>query len=467
MSVVGGAVRAGRVLERLLGTGVKATRSIGRAASRGADIEAAAERGFRLVGGRLLQQTGRAVRGLEGVEPAQASRIGRGLLVIQNLSRAERARLIPKGVRLQTADDIIKYLESGGLRDIERLPESVVMDALYRSSVGRAERVGVRQASEAAAPELADVSQADRYVQGLTAQQNTRSTYARTLGASARARRKAESASRDAEGLAPDQKEWGRFTTAAAGEGGTVSNAVPDLRGVVASVGRLPLRRIMRGMSKENADIKAFLDSGAKITGTEVVGKGVVRVRGVGGRTVEVDLASEAARATPGGARFHRELSKVLERGKRPGIGLPEVLDAGALPVDETALTGFLRRSRKRPALAALAAYDTFALTDFVGEKLDNVGAGALSDMDVGEQQRAAVMDVLRQARYTQTMAANEARLAAIEPDLYNGMLAGRRVSAGSRVYGAPKRTDEMMQILDAMSMGKFQQSLGSLNLGY
>lgn len=67
-----------------------------------------------------------------------------------------------------------------------------------------------------------------------------------------------------------------------------------------------------------------------------------------------------------------------------------------------------------------------------------------------------AAQDALRMKmqRYQRDMAMNTARLAAADPALYNEVMAGRRLAAGSRVFGGQPRTDLMEQLVSRMTQG-------------
>jgi len=69
--------------------------------------------------------------------------------------------------------------------------------------------------------------------------------------------------------------------------------------------------------------------------------------------------------------------------------------------------------------------------------------------------QRAA--QGLRRQRLERDMAGNAARLAAVAPDLYNQVLAGRRLPRGAVVLGGQPRTDLLEEVAMRMSDNAFR----------
>jgi hypothetical protein len=58
----------------------------------------------------------------------------------------------------------------------------------------------------------------------------------------------------------------------------------------------------------------------------------------------------------------------------------------------------------------------------------------------------------MKTQRLQRDMAANTARLAAMDPQLYSEVMAGRRIATGSRVFGGQPRVDLMEQMALRMS---------------
>lgn len=64
---------------------------------------------------------------------------------------------------------------------------------------------------------------------------------------------------------------------------------------------------------------------------------------------------------------------------------------------------------------------------------------------------------MLRSQRLQMDMKANVARLAAMAPDVYSQVLAGRRIPRGGVVIGGTPRIDLMEDLASSMSQGRFQ----------
>jgi hypothetical protein len=63
-----------------------------------------------------------------------------------------------------------------------------------------------------------------------------------------------------------------------------------------------------------------------------------------------------------------------------------------------------------------------------------------------------------RQEQLRRRMLASAARLAAVDPHLYNQILAGRRLPEGARVFGGQPRVDLMEQLAYEMASGQYEQ---------
>ena len=77
------------------------------------------------------------------------------------------------------------------------------------------------------------------------------------------------------------------------------------------------------------------------------------------------------------------------------------------------------------------------------------------------EQERQAYIQYkaqeTRMRRLQRDMAENAARLAAVAPDVYNRVMAGRMLPKGAAVFGGNPRTDLLEQLTLAMSKGEYQ----------
>lgn len=76
----------------------------------------------------------------------------------------------------------------------------------------------------------------------------------------------------------------------------------------------------------------------------------------------------------------------------------------------------------------------------------------------IGEEKQAVVAEAYRMERLRRTMAINTARLAALNPHLYNEVLAGRKLAPGSVVFGGEPRTDLMQMLTSRMAQGQYQE---------
>lgn len=79
---------------------------------------------------------------------------------------------------------------------------------------------------------------------------------------------------------------------------------------------------------------------------------------------------------------------------------------------------------------------------------------------EVVRQERAWLLgkaDQLQQRRLERDMAENAARLAALAPDVYNRVLAGRMLPRGAQVFGGQPDTQMLQELTYGMSTGQFQ----------
>lgn len=71
---------------------------------------------------------------------------------------------------------------------------------------------------------------------------------------------------------------------------------------------------------------------------------------------------------------------------------------------------------------------------------------------------REGLVQRMRQEQLRRRMLASAARLAAVDPHLYNQILAGRRLPEGARVFGGQPRVDLMEQLAYEMASGQYEQ---------
>lgn len=76
----------------------------------------------------------------------------------------------------------------------------------------------------------------------------------------------------------------------------------------------------------------------------------------------------------------------------------------------------------------------------------------------IQEQQRRTVMARLERERLMRDVAQNQARLAALDPQLYNEIMAGEQLAPGEVVIGGEPRTDLMEMLAMNMSQGAYNQ---------
>lgn len=78
----------------------------------------------------------------------------------------------------------------------------------------------------------------------------------------------------------------------------------------------------------------------------------------------------------------------------------------------------------------------------------------AYAEEQAWQQKQAAT---LRQRRLQRDMAENASRLAAVAPDVYNRVLAGRMLPKGAVVLGGEPRTDLLEELTTGMAQGAYQ----------
>ena len=97
-----------------------------------------------------------------------------------------------------------------------------------------------------------------------------------------------------------------------------------------------------------------------------------------------------------------------------------------------------------------------------------SVGGSVLRAADLGGQRSAANEDLLaqaplafseqlRQQRLQAALVANEGRLLATSPQLYNELTSGQRLPEGAIPFGGPVRRDMLDQVLQRMAQGGFR----------
>lgn len=115
------------------------------------------------------------------------------------------------------------------------------------------------------------------------------------------------------------------------------------------------------------------------------------------------------------------------------------------------------RALKTAKALPLTATVGTMAL----GEVAEPVVEAAVKDplnkevKKVVADQRNNELMMRRMNRLQMNMAMNTARLARLDPHLYNEVLAGRRLARGTRVFGGQPRTDLMELLAAKMSTGE------------
>lgn len=95
------------------------------------------------------------------------------------------------------------------------------------------------------------------------------------------------------------------------------------------------------------------------------------------------------------------------------------------------------------------------------GEILDPLATGARDAFSSGPFDRSVqremaarefgVSERLKQDRLQKLASANAARLAALQPDIYNQVMAGRRLPRGAVVIGGVPRTDLLAEVASRM----------------
>jgi len=200
---------------------------------------------------------------------------------------------------------------------------------------------------------------------------------------------------------------------------------------------------------------------------------GLFKIRSRDGRVYELDVRSEEVRNTPIGAAYFGRIEKELGEAGLSSTDVADRIAKAGVPLDttDTILTRFMRAPRETQGRAINAAMlgtagaidlGYLAWNPMVGGVKSAFGLEDTFDEDTYvEQKRDTILRALREQRRARTFVANEARLAALAPDLYNEALAGRRLAPGSRVYGAPQRTDDLMGLLEMMSVGQSRQAFG------
>ena len=111
---------------------------------------------------------------------------------------------------------------------------------------------------------------------------------------------------------------------------------------------------------------------------------------------------------------------------------------------------------RRHPVLTGLAAAD-------VGLLAANPVVGAMVGPDVRDEKQAflrersdRLADLMRAERLQRDMARNVQVLASVDPDLYNQLVAGRRLPRGTTVIGGGQSSEALSQVALMMSRGAF-----------
>lgn len=240
--------------------------------------------------------------------------------------------------------------------------------------------------------------------------------------------------------------------------------------------GAIPVRGLLKELAKGGDErARAFLRSAGKLEAPEPVpGKpGLFKIRSRDGRVYELDVRSEQVRNTPTGAAYFGRIEKELGDAGLSSAEVAERVARAGVPLDpaDTPLTRLMQRGRMDPGrtinaalLGTAGALDIGYLAGPPVVEGVRTAFGFEDDFDEDAQaaaKRDVILRTLREQRMARTFVANEARLAALAPDLYNEALAGRRLAPGSRVYGAPQRTDDLMGLLEMMSVGQSRQAFG------
>ena len=131
--------------------------------------------------------------------------------------------------------------------------------------------------------------------------------------------------------------------------------------------------------------------------------------------------------------------------------------DSGGLLFD--AFLGGKRFAKKQPLVAGIGA---LGLGGMIAEPLREGIASGYTDRDLnrriseiksqGRRRAAAASLSLRQEQVERELATQAARLAAANPQLYNQIVAGRRLPQGAVILGGNPRTDLMEQIASSMA---------------
>lgn len=432
--------------------------------------------GARILPQRLLDLTA-------GMSPQQKREIGLNLRTLLELQDVDPRllRSVTAGSRFPGLSDpakLLRWLESPeGRQAISRVPESRV----YREIAGNVEQAQqVRnQTAREYASRRARISERDAFQQqidedfsvlprgnplpGTTRQDYLEGRYTRAQGARA--------AATEAETARAAQQTSAAAGAAEADQTISVLDAMQRAR-----AGPLPVRGLLRELSRRGDErARAFLRSAGKLESPEPVpGKpGLFKIRSRDGRVYELDVRSEEVRNTPTGAAYFGRIEKELGDAGLSSAEVAERVARAGVPLDpaDTPLTRLMQRGRMDPGrtinaamLGTAGAIDLgyLAWNPVVGGVKSAFGLEDTFDEDTYvEQKRDTILRALREQRRARTFVANEARLAALAPDLYNEALAGRRLAPGSRVYGAPQRTDDLMGLLEMMSVGQSRQAFG------
>lgn len=94
------------------------------------------------------------------------------------------------------------------------------------------------------------------------------------------------------------------------------------------------------------------------------------------------------------------------------------------------------------------------------GPIIANLANDPLKDeiRSIQEERSVVTSEMYRAERLRRTMAINTARLAALNPHLYNEVLAGRKLAPGSVVFGGEPRTDLMDLLTSRMAQGEYRE---------
>ena len=428
--------------------------------------------GARILPQRLLDLTA-------GMSPQQKREIGLNLRTLLELQDVDPRllRSVTAGSRFPGLSDpakLLRWLESPeGRQAISRVPESRV----YREIAGnveQAQRVRNQTAQEYARRRALTAGQQQidedfsvlprgNPLPGTTRQDYLEGRYTRA--------QESRAASAEAETSRLAQQASAAAGAAEADQTISVLDAMQRAR-----AGPLPVRGLLRELSRRGDErARAFLRSAGKLEAPEPVpGKpGLFKIRSRDGRVYELDVRSEEVRNTPIGAAYFGRIEKELGEAGLSSTDVADRIAKAGVPLDttDTILTRFMRAPRETQGRAINAAMlgtagaidlGYLAWNPMVGGVKSAFGLEDTFDEDTYvEQKRDTILRALREQRRARTFVANEARLAALAPDLYNEALAGRRLAPGSRVYGAPQRTDDLMGLLEMMSVGQSRQAFG------